>query len=86
MAATAAGSATLPDIVWDGVINQEKAVDGKLPAGSGIYIHDNGDADFVNLDYTNWIANAASSRPSRDLAAQAGSMPALPAVELPQDS
>ncbi|MCH7910819.1 MAG: right-handed parallel beta-helix repeat-containing protein [Candidatus Hydrogenedentes bacterium] len=86
MAAAAAGSATLPDIVWDGVVNGEKIVDGKMPEGSGIYIHDNGDADFVNIDYANWIKDATSSHPSRDLAAHAGSMPALSEVKLPQDS
>jgi parallel beta-helix repeat protein len=44
------GVKELPDIVYDGVVNPEKAVDGKLPADLAIRIRDNGDADFVNFD------------------------------------
>ena len=38
----------LPDIVYDGVINAERLVDGKLPFELGLAIHDNGNATFVD--------------------------------------
>jgi len=41
---------TLPDIVYDGVVDEKKAVDGKLPPDLAIRIRDNGDATFVNFD------------------------------------
>jgi len=45
------GEKSLPDIVYDGVVDEKKAVDGKLPADLAIRIRDNGDADFVNFDF-----------------------------------
>ena len=48
--AMAGGEKTLPDIVYDGVIDPKKAVDGKLPDDLAIRIRNNGDADFVNFD------------------------------------
>jgi len=45
------GEKTLPDIVYDGVIDEKKAVDGKLPPELAIRIRNNGDADFVNFDF-----------------------------------
>jgi hypothetical protein len=45
------GEKTLPDIVYDGVVDESKAVDGKLPDNLAIRIRDNGDADFVNFDF-----------------------------------
>ncbi len=41
---------TLPDIVYDGVIDEHKAKDGKLPEDLAIRIRDNGEATFVNFD------------------------------------
>lgn len=45
------GEDSLPDIVYDGVIDPAKAVDGKLPPELAIRIRDNGEADFVNFDF-----------------------------------
>ena len=45
------GEKTLPDIVYDGVIDEKKAVDGTLPPELAIRIRNNGDADFVNFDF-----------------------------------
>lgn len=86
MAATAAGGAPLPDIVWDGVMNPDKANAGKLPKDSWIYIRDNGDADFVNLDFETWATNKDQAKQNRDLAEHAGSLPSIAPVNLPQDS
>lgn len=70
------GEKTLPDIVYDGVIDENKAVDGKLPPELAIRIRNNGDADFVNFDF----AHLDTSNPldikkgtiSRDLKAYEG--------------
>jgi parallel beta-helix repeat protein len=51
MIAMITGEKTLPDIVYDGVIDETKAVDGKLPPELAIRIRNNGDADFVNFDF-----------------------------------
>ena len=42
--------ATLPDILYDGIVDPKKQVDGKLPDSLGIHIHNNGEAGFVNFD------------------------------------
>jgi hypothetical protein len=39
-----------PDIVYDGVQDPAKLVDGDLPHDLSVSIHDNGDASFANLD------------------------------------
>ncbi len=82
MMAQVAGS-PLPDIVWDGRVNPAKAKDGKLPEGRGIYIHDNGDADFANLDMDAFTKDPASAKVLRDLKAHEGKMPAIKPVTLP---
>ncbi len=66
-----------PDIVWDGVLNPEKLVDGEPPADVRLYIENNGDADFVNLDIGAVLAGGEPSV-STDLAAHEGTPPALP--------
>ena len=40
----------LPDILYDGVVDPKKLVDGKLPDALAIRIHDNGKAGFANFD------------------------------------
>ena len=49
MVAQAVGT-PLPDILYDGIIDPKKAVDGALPEALAIRIRDNGDADFANFD------------------------------------
>ncbi|MEX0679703.1 MAG: parallel beta-helix domain-containing protein [Pirellulales bacterium] len=69
--ASLTGEKTLPDIVYDGVIDPAKAVDGKLPPDLAIRIRNNGDADFVNFDFAGLdMSDPASPKPgqiSRDL-------------------
>jgi parallel beta-helix repeat protein len=82
------GEETLPDIVYDGVIDPAKAVDGKLPPELAIRIRDNGDADFVNFDYDGIdMSDPDSPKPgniSRDLAPYEGEgeIPKLKAVRI----
>jgi parallel beta-helix repeat protein len=81
-----AGGENLPDIVYDGVVNPEKAVDGKLPAELAIRIQNNGDADFMNFDLANLdIENPAGSEKakiSRDLEPYDGILPKLSPVSI----
>jgi parallel beta-helix repeat protein len=86
MAAAALLGGTLPDIVWDGFLNAEVAVDGKLPEGKGIYIENNkkeeGELTFANLQAGGLLSGTAAT-PKRDLAEHAGSLPPLAPVEIP---
>lgn len=67
----------MPDIVWDGMTNPAKLVHGKLAKENRIYIHDNGDADFVNLDLSNFMKNPNEVSMSRDLNDHKGKHPTL---------
>lgn len=66
----------LPDIIWDGFIDDAKMVDGEMPAKLKICI-DNGDAGVLN-------ANGPSgyTQPSTDISAFACELEKLPAVVL----
>ncbi len=70
----------LPDIIWDGAVNPEKAVDGKLSAKDGIYIHDNGAATFGNVNLP--AVQSGKPAPMYDIDAHAGSLPAIKPVKL----
>ncbi|MCB1644296.1 MAG: right-handed parallel beta-helix repeat-containing protein [Pseudomonadales bacterium] len=67
---------TLPDIIWDGFVDEAKMVDGALPAELGICIA-NGDATFVNVD-----APDGYQQPSVDLAPHTCELPKLAPVVL----
>ena len=69
---------TYPDIVYDGFVDVAKLVDGVLPPALGIYIENNGDADFVNLDL-GALLDGGSPEPRHDLRAHAGQLLKLPA-------
>jgi parallel beta-helix repeat protein len=74
----------LPDIVWDGVVDAAKEVDGVLSSELGIYIEGNGDATFANFDLRGILAG--QPKVATDLSAHAGQLPSPPpAVVLPQD-
>jgi parallel beta-helix repeat protein len=80
------GGNSLPDIVYDGIINPEKAVDGKLPPELAIRIQNNGDADFINCDLANIdLENPAASEKAnvtRDLKPYEGDFPKLEPVSI----
>jgi parallel beta-helix repeat protein len=72
-----------PDIAYDGIVDEKKLVDGKLPDSLRIVIHDNGDADFANLDLANFDPlRLKLPKISRDLSPHDGSRTALRPVEL----
>ena len=85
LAAQAAKSSTLGDIMWDGRMNPEKTKDGKLPESDWIYIKESADTEFINIDLGTFMTNPEASNPSRDVSAHEGELPRLPAVKLPQD-
>ena len=80
--------ARLPDILYDGIVDPKKLVDGKLPGPLAVYIHNNGEAGFVNFDGLALAAVAAGSgtgkAPSivRDLKDYSGRLPSLGAVTI----
>ncbi len=84
--AEAAGGAPIPDIMWDGIKDEAAIASGKVPANANIFIRDNGDADFINLDLSRYMADPKTAKPSRDIKAHKGSLPPLDPVKLPQDS
>lgn len=78
---------TLPDITWDGFINEELLVEGVLPADKRIYISNNtkeeGELTFANLQASAIAKGDLTAGIKRDLAEHAGSLPPLPAIEIP---
>jgi parallel beta-helix repeat protein len=74
----------LPDILYDGIIDPKKQVDGKLPDALAIRIKDNGKAGFANFDAMGMKAVAAgkAKEPNivRDLKDYEGALPALSPV------
>lgn len=76
----------LPDIIWDGVVNQEKLVDGVLPKELGVSIHDNtkedGEVTFGNLGGLPALMDPANAKPSRDLEPHREPLPSVEPVTL----
>ena len=81
----------LPDILYDGVADPKKQVDGKLPDDLAIRIRNNGKAGFANFDApalkASAAAGAADKKPPapkivRDLKAYDGELPALAPVSI----
>ncbi len=68
-----------PDILYDGIQDPDKLVDGQLPKEMTLRIHDNGDATFANLDLAALSAGRAR-HVKTDLSNHAGSHPPLPTI------
>jgi parallel beta-helix repeat protein len=68
---------TYPDIVYDGFTDPAKMVDGKVKPELGIYVANNGDADFINLDL-GAMGRGGEPKPSKDVMAHAGALPDPP--------
>jgi len=60
----------IPDIIWDGVV--QEGVDNPE-----IYIMNNGDADFANIDLGRAMSDPKAARVTRDLSVHEGSLPPL---------
>ncbi|MCA9014313.1 MAG: right-handed parallel beta-helix repeat-containing protein [Planctomycetaceae bacterium] len=75
----------LPAIVYDGVINPAKKVDGRLPAEQSLRLSNNGEARFLNIDFANLTPeNIATGkyRPGTEITPFAGTLAALKPVQL----
>lgn len=70
-----------PDILFDGLVNEEAMVDGKLPDEYRLVIRDNGDADFINFDMASTIAGSVPVV-SYDLEPHAGEGVAVEAITI----
>jgi parallel beta-helix repeat protein len=89
MVAQAVGT-PLPDILYDGMADPRKVVDGALPEALAIRIRDNGDADFANFDAaglkeavaSTGNPNAKKPTVSRDLKPYDGKIKGLEPVSL----
>lgn len=74
-----------PDIIWDGVTNQQAPPGANVPAAGGLRIVDNGAATFANFDLANLSPEniaAGKWRMAADAAAHAADLRPLPAVKL----
>lgn len=79
--------APIPDVVWDGVSNAEKVVDGKLTEDAGISVRDNtkdgGEVSFANLGGLATLADPTSAKPDRDITKYAHAFPPIDPVKIP---
>jgi len=68
-------------IIYDGILDPTKVVDGRLPDGArGIVVNNNGDADFANLNLA--LLQKGEVRIDRRIADYTDSLAALPEVRL----
>jgi parallel beta-helix repeat protein len=80
--------APLPDILYDGIVDPKKQVDGKLPDSLALSIHGNGEAGFVNFDALALAAATAGAGTAkapnivRDLKGYAAALPTLEPVSI----
>lgn len=85
LAALVAGR-PLPDILWDGVVNEAVLENGELPLSRRIYVRDNhktdGELTFASLGGRATMESPLTAQVSRDLAAHAGSLPALAPIRI----
>jgi parallel beta-helix repeat protein len=75
----------LPDVIWDGVFDPSKLVDGVLPEESRIYIgegnvKEGGELAFGNAGGMDAIEDPLNAKPSRDISNNLGSFPPIPPV------
>ncbi len=72
------GAGPVPDILYDGAVDPQKRVEGRIPEEWGIWLENNGDADFINLN----LADPAAG-PIRDVARHTGKRASLPGITIP---
>lgn len=68
-----------PDILYDGILDSKKAVNGNLPENLRICLENNGDADFANIDAENTFKNI-----DRDISKYTCKHPRLTAISFPE--
>jgi hypothetical protein len=68
-----------PDIVYDGIADPKKLIDGKLPPDLGIYIQNNLNATFANIDLAS-VKQGKKPNITTDLSVHQGELAALSPV------
>lgn len=74
-----------PDIMWDGMVNERQMVNGKLPAGRGLRIVDNGKSTFVDFNFAGLSPEnvlAGRWKMNKDATVHAANLRRLPEVRL----
>jgi parallel beta-helix repeat protein len=71
----------VPEMIYDGIVDQEKLVDGKLPENLGIYFKNNGEATFANIDLASLIKGDTPNF-VRDISVYEGELPPLPEISI----
>ena len=69
----------------DGRNKPGKRVNGKLPKVLGVYVENNGNVDYGNLDLFAYFQNKKSNKPTWDITEITGSLPRLPKITIPGD-
>ena len=75
----------LPDMIYDGIRNPAKAVDGKVPHELGVYFKNNGSATFANLHWDKLDPKdpmGSAKKIEHDLKPYEGELPTLPEVTI----
>ncbi len=76
----------VPAIVWDGVANPEKIVDGKLAQEARVVVHDNvmegGEMTFIDLNGAAILPDPTKAKINRDIKAYTGELPPVAPVVL----
>jgi len=75
----------IPDIVWDGMVNPEWVDDeGNLNPERGIFINEDEDVTFVNLNLTAMMAGeGAAAEPQYDVSKHKGTLPPIKPITIP---
>ena len=77
----------IPDVVWDGIVDARKLVDGKLPAERRIYVHSNkkdgGEVAVASLGGIDSLIKMDPAGVNRDPQQFAGELPRVQPVSLP---
>jgi parallel beta-helix repeat protein len=72
------GAEGMPDILWDGIVDPAKLVDGEVAPGHRLYLGDNGDATFAAVDMAA-VLEGREPQVERDASLFAGELPRPPA-------
>ena len=76
----------LPDVVWDGIVDDKKLVNGQMPADKRIYIHDNkkdsGEVGVVNLGGIDHLLVMDNKGVNRDPKQFEGKLPSIAPVKI----
>jgi parallel beta-helix repeat protein len=77
----------VPDVIWDGIVDEKKYADGKLPAERGIYVHSNkkegGEVTVANLGGLKNLVDFDKSKVNRDPKQFEGKLPHIAPAVIP---